>query len=188
MEDSNCFFDVIPADGHIGYIPGKPNYRCLSDGVAYKIRLINSNFADCDVDIYVNGKFQGTFRIHHNDSLDVERPWNVPRKFTLISETGQDAVNAGVEVNDDNGLVKVVFKIGPTIGVVYLGANDNSQEPSDYLPNLGDGVTVLGEHSNQEFRFLKPVHVHRTVTMSMRLVADRGRMIYHPDPVKYSKL
>lgn len=125
-------------------------YAILEHGQSFKIRLHNShkNSGICkpsDAEIYVQGKYCGTFRVPYGQTVVLERPLNDSGRFTAYKNGTSDAVLAGIDPNsEDNGLIKVVWKPGhyqqkiepevywpkaiynePRIEWTYFGNNDN---------------------------------------------------------------
>ena len=93
-------------------------YVVLNHGQHFRIRLHNSHkdngigkAADCE--IYLSGKYIGTYRIPYGQTVLLEHPINDFGKFTAYRNGTPEANQAEIDSNDpDNGLIKVVWKPG----------------------------------------------------------------------------
>jgi len=93
------------------FMVGKYNYFSLPNLSTYKIKLINNHTTRCDAYVKIDGEDVGAWRIAPFDSITIERPANINRKFVFIKENSYIAEHAGVERYDsNNGLITVVFK------------------------------------------------------------------------------
>lgn len=93
-------------------------YVVLNHGQTFQIRLHNSHKSDgqckpADVEIYVQGKYCGTFRVPYGQTVLLERSTEDDGKFTAYRNGSSEAKQIGLDANsDDNGLIKVVWKPG----------------------------------------------------------------------------
>jgi len=93
-------------------------YVVLNHGQHFQIRLHNGHkdngigkAADCE--IYLSGKYIGTYRIPYGQTVLLEHPINDFGKFTAYRNGTPEAEQAEIDSNDpDNGLIKVVWKPG----------------------------------------------------------------------------
>ena len=89
---------------------GNYNYVALDNNTQYKLKLSNYRDTDAMAEVSVEGDKVGTWFIPANDSITIERPSDVSRKFTFFKETDTRATNAGVIPGEStNGLIKVIF-------------------------------------------------------------------------------
>lgn len=93
-------------------------YVILKHDQHFRIRLHNGHkdngigkAADCEV--YLQGKYIGTYRIPYGQTVLLEHPINDFGKFTAYRNGTLEANQAEIDSNDpDNGLIKVVWKPG----------------------------------------------------------------------------
>ena len=93
-------------------------YVILKHDQHFRIRLHNSHkdngigkAADCE--IYLSGKYIGTYRIPYGQTILLEHPINDFGKFTAYRNGTPEAEQAEIDSNDpDNGLIKVIWKPG----------------------------------------------------------------------------
>lgn len=149
---------------------GGYNYVALENGSEYKLLLINDRGSDCMAEVEMEGKKIGKWFIPAQDHILIDRPADVPRKFTFFSETDKRAISAGVVVGGrNNGLIKVTFypKIPEAIPYVSmdepmyatLRSSTLKRSASPMSPRASmaktsryqSGSTVLGNRSNQRF-------------------------------------
>lgn len=88
-------------------------YVHLLDGQAYKIRLANHTNRRCDVELTIDGKSLGSFRVEAYGRLDLERPPDDDGCFTFYRADGEagQQVGAGQIDKGDQGLVQARFKV-----------------------------------------------------------------------------
>lgn len=86
------------------------NYVALHNNTEYKIKLINDRSTDAMADVQLEGEMIGSWFIPARESITIERPGNVSRKFTFFRETDARPKSAGVRVGSElNGLIRVIF-------------------------------------------------------------------------------
>ena len=168
------------------------NYVALQNNTEYKLYLGNERNTECMAEVYLEGELIGTWFIPANDSILIERPADVERKFVFVSEKSYQASSAGVVVGElTNGLVRVKFypkKYMPVMRVAqasfapasrsFSGAQESLMTSKSY----SSGATVLGESSSQRFgtrrRFRDDEIDSTNITeISIRLVVQEQRYI-----------
>lgn len=86
------------------------NYVALKNGSEYKILLTNNKKVPAMATIQIDGVDVGTWLLPKEDSITIDRPAHISRKFTFFEENDRRAVSAGVVAGDDmNGVVRVTF-------------------------------------------------------------------------------
>lgn len=94
------------------------NYIVLRHGQTFSLRLHNGHKENgkcipADAEVYVQGKYCGTFRVAAGQTIRLERPLNDDGKFTAYRNNTYEAKQAEIDPNSfDNGLIKVVWKPG----------------------------------------------------------------------------
>ncbi|CAH6419576.1 Hypothetical protein POVR2_LOCUS81 [uncultured virus] len=140
----------------------------------------------------IDGSKIGSWQIPARDSITIDRPGNVNRKLTFVSENSSIARQTGSRVGDEkNGLIKVIFKpakqeqarsASSKLASARLGSS--TQETISSSQRLSSGVTVLGDRSDQEFGQVASLRDDEidwagVVEMNIRLVVtDRQRPRY----------
>ena len=86
-------------------------YVQMGQGQQYSLRLSNHRSVACDAKVEIDGKEVGTFRLHANDSMMLERSPNDHGKFTFYRAGSEEADKVGIaDLPDDvRGLVKITF-------------------------------------------------------------------------------
>jgi len=93
-------------------------YAILKHDQKFSLRLKNTHRYEgkqipCDVDVYIQGRACGTFRIQAGQTIILERPENDSGHFTAYKNNTLEAKQAGIDKDSyENGLIKVVFKPG----------------------------------------------------------------------------
>jgi len=171
-------------------------YFAMPHGTEYKLRLGSSRNTRADAHVWIDGEKVGVWRLDPYEQITIERPANVARKFTLLTEGTSDAINADITTgNQNNGLVKVVFKPEfkqwsyPLCNEVAYESNrsfgimdncmPNRQKESRQLYsqslNFASAGTGLGDHSRQRFGHAEPltsIDDANITTIYARLVVD----------------
>ena len=194
--------EIIPIDGEMTkFTRGESKYVGLNNGTEYKIKLGNHRKTPCDVDITIEDRHIGKWRIEPNDYIVIERPGNIHQKFTFFSETSMEAIEAGSNPGKfTNGLVKAVFY--PKKKIIYrqieeeepilesLSKQSYSSTPMRQSVSMArnqqyeSGVTVLGEKSRQHFGQTRPlrndeIDWSNVTQIFIRLVARKPRYQQH---------
>ncbi|CAH6419542.1 Hypothetical protein POVR2_LOCUS46 [uncultured virus] len=132
-------------------------YVSLPSGSIYSLHLVNNGNTQCDAVVMIDNTKVGTWRIEAGDSITIDRPANINRKFTFVDESSSVARQTGNRVGDENnGLIKIAFKpakqeqarSSPRLAGARAAAPTIMRA---YSPRLSSGVTVLGDRSDQEF-------------------------------------
>lgn len=139
-------------DGH--------EYVSLPSGSIYSLHLVNNGNTQCDAVVTIDDTKVGTWRIEAGDSVTIDRPANINRKFTFVDErvegTSRRSMTGSRVGDENNGLIKIVFKpakqeqarSSPRLASARGSAPTITRA---YSPRLSSGVTVLGDRSDQEF-------------------------------------
>jgi hypothetical protein len=94
------------------------NYIVMRHGQQYSLKLSNHHKDDgsckpCDADVYIDGKFMGSWRIPYGQNIVLERSMNNSGRFTAYRKDSVEAKQAEIDSNSsDMGLIKVVFRPG----------------------------------------------------------------------------
>lgn len=112
---------------------GKYNYVSLPNYSLYKIKLTNNRNTRCDAEVKIDGVSVGTWRIPSFDSILIERPANINRRFVFFRQDSHVAKKAGIEKNSPfNGVISVTFK--PELQMNYPhNIGDDYNQISGYI-------------------------------------------------------
>lgn len=199
MVQNNGFsVEIIPVDGQVSdFDRGGAEYVGLNNNTEYKIKLSNQRDTICDVDLDLEGKHIGKWRINAHDSIVIERPANISQKFTFFSETSMRADEAGVNVGGrNNGLLKATFYpkktyreepvlVQESISYRSSMASSATQSMRRSSPRgFKSGVTLLGDYSDQEFGTTRPLRDNEIdwsdkTTIYLRLVVRKSQPIHY---------
>lgn len=165
-------------------------YIQMQHGTEYALRLRNDRHVEADAIVRIDGTEVGVWRIPANRNITIERPASIDRKFTFYKLGTSEADQAGLERNNDLGLISVDFipakqvvrAFAPqTFGNSYSKGGD--LEDTGYSYGSGSkginprgfsaGGTGLGDRSNQSFGQAMPIDrdYANQVTINLRLVA-----------------
>jgi hypothetical protein len=190
----NDFSVVIPEGTEI---PG--GYVELGHGRKFSIRLRNSRGVRCNVQLTVNGKDVGTFRLGPHSNITLERPEHDRGRFTFYKTGTEDAQKAGLGEGDfENGLIRATFTpemYSYSIGTLYYPErtyyyNSGTADTGDYSPTYtagagsrtiscsvprgghSEGGVGLSGHSNQKFTSAPYISLDysQQTTINLRLV------------------
>jgi hypothetical protein len=176
-------------------------YVKLKHGQKYKVKLTNNQGRRVDVDLKIDGKSVGLFRVGAWDSVTLERPVNDTGCFTFFKRGTKEYNEAhGQYVSSDyRGLVQATFKpekclsesspswvsavdpIVPTrrgISGQCIGSSDfcfASPSSQNYTKGLTSGITGLEGYSDQTFTEVANLqyNLSEKVTLSVRLVSEK---------------
>lgn len=154
-------------------------YVALDDNTEYKLLLTNNKSGRCDAHVFIDGESVGVFRVNGYQTVSIERPANVNRKFVFMREKTQSIAKKG---KDENGLIRVIFRPEEisydlenyelsdsynSKGLMARGTKSSngiikksfslgmgSEYDSDSIPQSAEyesGLTVLGDKSRQNF-------------------------------------
>lgn len=194
--DLNGFaVEIIGSNGPVNKLYDMGHtYFSMPHGTEYKLRLSTSRNTRSDAHVWIDGEKVGVWRLNPYDSITIERPANIARKFTLLAEGTNDAINANIVTGaNENGLVKVVFK--PEFREwsyplcsdgLYSATNqcistNSTKQLYSYPQKQSFGIesagTALGDRSNQTFGHasrLISIDENNVTTIYARLVVDNG--------------
>ena len=121
-------------------------YVEMRHGQVYKLSLRNSRFRLCDVQIDIDGKDIGTWRIPANVAILLERPSNDRGQFTFYKVGTREARQAQLDVSSDElGLIKATFTpeiVRPPAVNTLLGIDEVDTYNTKWTPItwMGDDV------------------------------------------------
>jgi len=144
-------------------------YTKISHGKQYSLRLHNAHRGSngcvpADVEVFIDGKSVGTFRINYGQTIYLERSVNDNGMFTAFKADSSEGKAVGLDANDDNcGLIKAVFRPGKvrehpvTINYTYTtypwgtGGTPPCKpyEPIAYGVNIYDTINTSQSHHNE---------------------------------------
>ncbi len=177
---------------------GGPYFQ-LADGDEYQIMLRNesANHANCDAEVYLDGEYAGLYRIDAGDTLTLERPTGINKKFAFKSVINFQGPRASAVPSasapssaPQNGKITVKFK--PEMGkahkqasrMVEAGTNVkldlNLKGNTGFQPDLdrerySAGSTVFGSESKQSFNTMEGIANYdpkRETTLETHLVVN----------------
>lgn len=177
-------------------------YVPLQHGSEYSIKMWNRASTRCDAKVSIDGQEVGTWRIPARESIKIERPSNISRKFTFYEEGSGESKQAGIiSGGESNGLVSVRFipekysEIKPMsydmFGRRCITVNNTTRvlkknerydaaskcmmrKHSNSTSGMRSGGTGLGDKSSQNFTTTSAI-VHDTdksVNITIRLIVD----------------
>lgn len=87
-------------------------YVKMQHGQTYKVVLVNTGNRDSDVELNIDGKNTGSFRLNKWSSVTIERPVNDNGKFTFYKDGTVESRHAGIDgvAKRNRGLVQAIFK------------------------------------------------------------------------------
>lgn len=204
--DNGFSIEIIPVNGSVNeFNRTGAKYVGLNNNSEYKIKLINQRDTICDVDVDLEGRHIGRWRINAHDDIVIERPAKINQKFTFFSETNRHAIEAGVNIGgEQNGLLKATFypkkpyREEPVMipeSVSYQSArsaNVTSSIRRSSPRGFKSGVTLLGDYSDQQFDTTRRLRADEIdwsnkTTIYLRLVvrdAPRYRQIPYPPRIE----
>lgn len=178
-------------------------YVALDDNTEYKLLLTNNKSGRCDAHVFIDGESVGIFRVNGYQTITIERPVSVNRKFVFMREKTQNIAKKG---KDENGLVRVIFRpeeisydlenyelsdsynskglmargrgIKSSNGIIKKSFNLSMG--SDAIPQSTEyesGLTVLGDTSRQNFSSvskLTNIDTKNITTINLRLVVNKN--------------
>lgn len=159
---------------------GKHNYFSLPHMAEYSINLTNNRSTRCDAEVSIDGESVGIWRIEAHDNIILERPANTNRRFVFVDEKSSVAQGAGIEYNNNNGLIKVVFSPERATGYQMQSVCPSFESDQLYLSStngsFGSGATVLGGRTRQNYgttnQFIDIDEIN-TTTIYLRLIVSK---------------
>jgi len=86
-------------------------YSGLVDGDVYSILLTSTHDTECDVELKIDSRVVGTFRVPAHREFRIERGSEDVRSFVFVKENSDNAKEAGIVTGESkNGLVEATFK------------------------------------------------------------------------------
>jgi hypothetical protein len=165
-------------------------YIVLRHEQTYSLFLKNNNHTQCDVEVEIDGKHQGAWRLRPYQSVRLERPAHETGRFTFIDLNSEEGVSIGLDnINRSKlGLVTVTFTpekeepIGGGRGASSKGIDwgdvkgpdlENYEARSVSQNSYSAGGTGLTGKSDQEFGVANRIRLDQTkmVTINLRLVS-----------------
>lgn len=163
-------------------------YVQMKHGSEYVLRMRNDRDVDADAIVRIDGLEVGGWRIPSGQSISIERPVNIDRKFVFYKLGSAEGKQAGLSNDTNLGLISVDFIPAkqPIPMVAHPESSDLSSMPS--IPSSGSGIspkapsaarsvspggTGLGDYSQQKFGLAQPLDrdYSNQVTINLRLVA-----------------
>jgi len=123
-----------PVDGYVN----------INHDTKYSIKLSNFGSRPCDAEVEVDGKMVGIWRIASGKSIVLERPVHDTGYFTFYRFDSTDAQKAGLVLDDNLGLISVLFK--PEKTPVYVDSGIK------FSVKRVPGGTGLSGKSEQKFK------------------------------------
>ncbi len=175
-------------------------YFPMNHRESYRIILKNNSPRRVNADVYVDGENVGKWRINGWNTISLERPANINRKFTFVKENSREAIMGDVTSDStSNGLIEVKFvpeeerhQVMYMENVMYDTGNrtaQNAQNERSEAPhrsdmmfknaieeiyNFSSGATVLGNQSSQRYGTADSMIEDRSkiVIKRVRLIID----------------
>ncbi len=166
----------------------------------YDIVMRNTGNRRCDVDVSVDGKSVGGFRLSSNGTLRLERPVDDTGHFTFYREGSKKGKKAGLDniSSDDMGRITVTFRpererpqhVNTTNLPVCDSVDSEEKTSGGIMRGMGGqsmsmvgpshqsaGGTGLSGVSSQSFYTVAELEhdEQRTVTINLRLVCGKGK-------------
>jgi len=93
------------------------NYVIMRHGQQYSLRLSNHHKENnhgkpCDVEVYIDNEFCGSYRIESGKNIVLERPEYSNQRFTAYRIDSKEAKEAQIENNSSMGLIRAIFRPG----------------------------------------------------------------------------
>lgn len=149
------------------------DYVALPSGEEYAVELHNNHSTRCDVELYIDGTHVGGFVIQAHESITVERPEGVKRRFTFFNESSDVARSVSAIFKPQKHILYTTSKQVPRASMLSSEARLSAQPKEQY----NAGVTVLGDRSRQTFTEVKSlldseIDWPLSTEVSLRLVVD----------------
>ena len=148
-----------------GYVP-------LAHGVQYSIVLRNESDRKCDVDVQIDGRSVGLWRIGACSEIRIERPADDTGRFTFFAVDSSEANQAGLSSGNSLGLICAEFRPEKASSPMVM------QSSAEEDPAYGAGGTGLTGESRQRFRRAASIDYDRSkiTTVHLRLVAETSEI------------
>jgi hypothetical protein len=114
------------------------NYVVMRHGQQYSLKLSNHHKKDgrgkpCDVEIYIDNEFCGSYRIESGQGITLERPEYSNQRFTAYKIGSEEAEIAKIDNNKSMGLIRAIFRPG-NCKIHYHTISAPSVNPWPYVP------------------------------------------------------
>lgn len=184
-----------------GHIDPK-GYVGMSNGQNYKVRLTNHHAEKCQATLKIDGLPMGNFLINPYDSITLERPAQVSKKFAFYLSNTREGKIGGIKQGDYfNGLVETTFipekpnhrrctnydqeddgYLGVNESMSFCATNSSGKKKSRRQLGYSEGGTVLRDRSSQQYHDVSPLNLDftREVSLSVRLVG-MGKQVPQPE-------
>lgn len=183
-------------------------YVHLRHGQTYSLVLGNKSECRCNVNVAIDGKDVGTWRMERGQTMKLERPVNEAKLFTFYKAASAEGASVGADVGkQEQGLLTVTFVPEDTTrpaqvfkgnvhrsfedsGSGYRGGETLLATPQSYagargFNNLSAGVTGLSGYSNQSFGVAEHMRLDHASTqvVNLRLVCVDASVV-DPTPLR----
>lgn len=179
-------------------------YVEIAHGTVYSVELVNNTYVETDVELKIDGKTIGVFRLYPYGKSTIQRGLNERGRFTFYRAETKEAAAAelGNVTKDDLGLVQATFYPAKEKIATPLKATKSSRRfgPSGQNAcgemlcscsmDFAAGGTGLSGNSNQEFINVKDIDRDhsRTTMISLRLIEPKNdvrplRGYYQANPI-----
>lgn len=166
-------FSVVIPEG----IEHETGYVEMIHDTQYKLRLVNHSNKRCNVRLTIDGKKVGTWRISSKSSIDLERPSNDNGKFTFYRCGSIESEDAGIEHDNNAGLIQATFMPEKTDEDALMEADLTKLPMPNYSRMLEHkaGGTGLSGKSEQKFTTAPLIELDEDelLTISLRLITKR---------------
>lgn len=117
----------------------------------YKIILHNSNSTKANAKIFIDGKEIGFFRINENETLILERPLHISRKFTFYDLDSEEAKDSNLkDINPKFlGTIKVELENELIMPITQSELFEST------LDNGGTGLSRISSQRFQKAAFMR---------------------------------
>jgi hypothetical protein len=117
------------------------NYVVMRHGQQYSLKLSNHHKEDghgkpCDVEVYIDDEFCGSYRIPSGESITLERPEHSNQRFTAYRIGTKEAKIAKIDGEPSMGLIRAIFRPGNKKYVPPVSINWPIYREQQVLPNI----------------------------------------------------
>lgn len=170
-------------------------YERMRHGQTYSIKLQNNTAKRCDVEISIDGRLVGTWRLLAHQNAELKYPEDSHKQFTFLAINSEEAGAAQLHAVSRNALGVVKAQFFPEKATKPLVVNndypyskgineDNYRgmmmdaskggEISKGFGAGGTGLSGLSGHTSQQYGLAGPIDrdEDQSVTIEVRLVLD----------------
>lgn len=108
-EPTSLFSSHFPWKPFRDFSGGHKNYVEMMNGDQYKLKLRNNHGQRCQAKVKIDGRHVGTWVVPAYDTIVIERPADVDKKFTFYRVSKAPIGSGIVSDRANNGLVEVEF-------------------------------------------------------------------------------